>query len=145
MFGRNGKTPGPSPCAQDLALAGVSYLILAPNVDTDGDGVVDALDNCRLVSNANQADGDGDGFGTRCDADLNNNGSVNAFDTPLYRAQLGQPSSPPNYNIADFNTNGSVNAFDTPIYRSLLGAAPGPSGLCVNALNNPVFPCPANP
>jgi len=147
MFGRNGQQPGPSPCVDDTTTANLAgdYFIFAPNVDTDGDGVVDALDNCRLIANANQVDSNGDGYGNRCDADLNNNGSVNAFDTPLYRAQLGQPSVAPLYNIADFNTNGSVNAFDTPIYRSLLGSPPGPSGLCVNALNNPVFPCPANP
>jgi hypothetical protein len=147
MFGRAGNTPGPSPCVADITTANLAgdYLIFAPAVDTDGDGVVDALDNCRLISNANQVDSNGDGYGNRCDADLNNNGSVNAFDTPLYRAQLGQPSVPPLYNIADFNTNGSVNAFDTPIYRSLLGSPPGPSGLCVNSSNVPVFPCPAHP
>ena len=92
------------------------------------------------MSNANQVDSNGDGFGNRCDGDLNNNGSTNAFDTPLYRAQLGQPSVPPTYNAADFNTNGSVNAFDTPIYRALLGTPPGPSGLCPTG-----HPCPVNP
>ena len=59
--------------------------------DTDGDGRGNVCDNCRLVANNTgagaQADSDGDGFGNRCDADLNNNGSTNAFDTPLYRAQ----------------------------------------------------------
>jgi hypothetical protein len=98
--------------------------------DTDADGRGNVCDNCRLLANNTgagaQADSNGDGFGNRCDGDLNNNGSTNAFDTPLYRAQLGQPSVAPLYNAADFNTNGSVNAFDTPIYRSLLGSAPGP-------------------
>jgi len=94
--------------------------------DTDGDGIPDSADNCRLVPNASQCDSDGDGFGNRCDGDLNNNGSTNAFDTPLFRAQLGQPSVAPTYNVADLNCNGSVNAFDTPIFRSLLGSPPGP-------------------
>jgi len=96
--------------------------------DTDGDTIPDSVDNCTLVPNAIQCDSDGDGFGNHCDADLNNNGSTNAFDLPLFRAQLGQPSVPPTYNVADLNCNGSVNAFDTPIFRSLLGAPPGPSG-----------------
>lgn len=35
--------------------------------DDDGDGVLDANDNCPLVANANQADADGDGLGDACD------------------------------------------------------------------------------
>lgn len=37
-------------------------------VDSDGDGVPDAADNCPGVANAGQADFDGDGFGDACDA-----------------------------------------------------------------------------
>ncbi len=36
-------------------------------VDTDGDGVCDAVDNCPLVANANQLDTDHDGIGNACD------------------------------------------------------------------------------
>jgi MYXO-CTERM domain-containing protein len=35
--------------------------------DSDGDGVVDAMDNCPKVSNASQADADNDGVGDACD------------------------------------------------------------------------------
>jgi hypothetical protein len=124
----------------DATIAGASYLIFAPQVDTDSDGVIDALDNCRLVSNATQVDSNGDGYGNRCDGDLNNNGSTNAQDTTLYRQQLGQPSVAPTYNAADINASGAVNAQDTTLFRQLLGAAPGPSGICLNT-----YPCPANP
>jgi hypothetical protein len=103
------------------------YAVTPP--DTDTDGLPDSTDNCIAVSNASQCDSDGDGYGNHCDGDLNNNGFTNAFDTPLFRAQLGQPSVNPTYNAADFNCNGFVNSFDTPIYRSLLGLPPGPSGL----------------
>jgi hypothetical protein len=100
-----------------------------PFDDADSDGVADAIDNCTNIPNAIQCDSDGDGYGNHCDGDLNNNGFTNAFDTPLFRAQIGQAGSPPNYSAADFNCNGFVNAFDTPIFRSLLGKPPGPSGL----------------
>ena len=140
MFGRASERATQAPCVNDVAIAGASYFIFAPQVDADSDGVVDALDNCRNVSNATQVDSNGDGFGNRCDADLNNNGATNAQDTTLYRQQLGQPSAPPTYNAADINASGAVNAQDTTLFRQLLGAAPGPSGLC-----NATFPCPTNP
>ena len=35
--------------------------------DTDSDGVADALDDCPLLANADQADGDHDGVGDACD------------------------------------------------------------------------------
>ncbi|MDH4023153.1 MAG: thrombospondin type 3 repeat-containing protein, partial [Gammaproteobacteria bacterium] len=97
--------------------------------DADADSVYDGQDNCINVANLAQVDSDNDGFGNHCDGDLNNNGFTNAFDAPLFRAQLGQPSVAPTYNIADLNANGTVNAFDTPLFRSLLGSPPGPSGL----------------
>ena len=141
MFGRDGKTPGPSPCVADVALAGVSYLILAPNVDTDGDGVVDALDNCIALSNATQVDSDADGVGNRCDGDMNNNNVTNSQDYVLFRAQLGQPSVAPTYNKADINANGVVNSQDYVLFRGLLGSTPSTAtGLC-----NATWPCPANP
>jgi hypothetical protein len=36
-------------------------------VDSDGDGVVDGVDNCGAVANAGQPDGEGDGVGDACD------------------------------------------------------------------------------
>ncbi|MDH5276928.1 MAG: thrombospondin type 3 repeat-containing protein [Gammaproteobacteria bacterium] len=139
LFGRASQLAA-TPCAPDAALANISYYVFAPQVDTDGDGVIDALDNCRLVSNATQVDSNGDGYGNRCDGDLNNNGSTNAQDTTLYRQQLGQPSVAPTYNAADINASGAVNAQDTTLFRQLLGSAPGQSGICLNT-----YPCPANP
>jgi hypothetical protein len=37
------------------------------DLDDDGDGVEDTVDNCPDVSNADQADADADGFGDACD------------------------------------------------------------------------------
>jgi sugar lactone lactonase YvrE len=52
-----------------------------PPVDTDGDGVVDATDNCPNVANLDQADADGDGQGDACDSDDDNDGIPDASDS----------------------------------------------------------------
>lgn len=43
-------------------------------VDTDGDGISDASDNCPFKANSNQADKDGDGIGDVCDPVDNSGG-----------------------------------------------------------------------
>jgi hypothetical protein len=39
----------------------------SPNVDSDGDGLLDNVDNCRMKPNPDQANEDGDVFGDICD------------------------------------------------------------------------------
>ena len=48
--------------------------------DTDGDGVLDEEDNCRLTPNPNQSDIDGDEIGDICDGDIDGDGCSNLFD-----------------------------------------------------------------
>ncbi len=91
-------------------------------IDTDGDGVADDTDNCTLVANASQTDADGDGYGNRCDADLNNDCTVNVVDLGAFRSVFF--STDPN---ADFNNDGTVNVVDLGLLRSMFFQAPGPS------------------
>ena len=44
----------------------LSAVDMGPPPDEDGDGVSDAIDNCPLVSNSDQADSDKDGIGNAC-------------------------------------------------------------------------------
>ena len=93
-------------------------------IDTDGDGVVDNVDNCILVHNPAQRDTDGDGYGNYCDPDLNNDLTVNAADLALFKP-LFFTTDPD----ADFDGNGRVQAGDLAILKSFFFKEPGPSGL----------------
>jgi hypothetical protein len=62
------------------AAATMDLLSTACSVDSDGDGVVDASDNCPDVANANQADLDRDGIGDVCDPDRDGDGVANGAD-----------------------------------------------------------------
>lgn len=119
MFSR-----GDTPDAEAFVIASLSALQEVVPTDTDGDGVDDTTDNCRLVANPSQLDADLDGYGNRCDGDLNNSGSVNAADLALFR--LAFASSDP---VANLDGEGSVNAADLAILRLLFGSPPGPSGV----------------
>jgi Dockerin type I domain/Thrombospondin type 3 repeat len=95
-------------------------------VDSDGDGVPDACDNCSAEPNADQFDRDGDGYGNRCDADIDNSGTVNAVDLARLRQEFGQRGE---HLAADLDGNGVVNSLDLAALRRLYGKPPGPSGL----------------
>ena len=110
--------------AADLALASTTTLIGAGYPDEDGDGIADALDNCRAVSNPRQEDFDGDGYGNACDADFDNNGIVNALDLARFKAAFGTADQ-----RFDLDGNGFVNALDLAKFKALFGKPPGPSGL----------------
>lgn len=99
-------------------------LTVAPDIDNDG--VPDASDNCLTVANTDQRDTDVDGFGNMCDADFDNNNSVNLSDFSVFRSVFGQPMPlSPEAENADFNGDGVVNLTDFSRFRALFGLPPG--------------------
>lgn len=94
-----------------------------PATDTDGDGVIDTLDNCILVVNPDQRDTNSDGYGNACDADLDNDGTVGFSDIIVFLTNYGTTSPD-----ADLDGNGAVDFSDYLILLTSYGSAPGPSG-----------------
>ena len=99
-------------------------------LDSDGDGVPDVADNCKLAANGpndtatagpSQNDTNNDGFGNWCDADLDQSGFVNFGDLAVFKAAFG--TADPN---ADLNGSGFVNFADLARFNALFGAPPGP-------------------
>ena len=97
--------------------------------DTDGDGILDDMDNCIGVENIDQIDSDGDGFGDECDicdntntwVGLNINGNINldgsyevdVFDLlRLADIVLNNSTDDCGFEIADLNGDNSVNVID---------------------------------
>jgi YD repeat-containing protein len=106
----------------------------------DGDAWGDLCDNCSLESNDDQADansGEDDDaslpgtqhYGDRCDADLNNDGTVNTGDffgffRPCFGASV---AARPECATSDFDGSGTVNTGDFfGFFRPAFGGTPGP-------------------
>ena len=90
--------------------------------DTDGDGVVDPVDNCTLVQNPAQRDTDGDNYGNYCDPDFDNNGLVQAADLAYLKSKFFTTDED-----ADLDGNGVVQAADLAILKNMFFQSPGPS------------------
>jgi Tol biopolymer transport system component len=64
-------------------------------VDTDGDGVFDATDNCPLIPNPSQANADGDAQGDACDPDDDNDGQSDVDEVACGSNPLNAVSTAP--------------------------------------------------
>ncbi len=110
--------------------------------DDDRDGKVNRNDNCAGVANPSQCDTDRDGFGNLCDADFDQNGSVDAVD--LNRLARDRRSRTDSGRGTDMNCDGVVDDTDFAGLRPPFKpprAIPGPSGLrCAGTVPCPV-PC----
>lgn len=77
-----------------------------PPADADGDGILDANDNCPAVSNANQLNTDGDSAGDVCDADDDNDGLSDSAETG------GSPPTSPINPDTDGDDDGTHDFWD---------------------------------
>lgn len=113
--------------AQDNDYFFVESLTVSPlcsaSEDDDGDGVPNIVDNCIFDANPSQLDTNGDQIGNACDADLNNDGTVNTVDLGILRTSFFATGS----NDADFNGDGVVNPIDLGIMKQVFFGQPGPS------------------
>jgi streptogramin lyase len=92
-----------------LAFTSIQGLALdqAPSpapLDSDNDGVLEAVDNCPELANADQADFDSDGVGDVCDGDFDGDGLLNTADN----CRLV-----PNADQTDTNSDGYGNLCDS--------------------------------
>jgi len=127
--------------------AGTAYAGPANSVlDTDGDTVPDAFDNCNPVTvpasaaiNPTQSDLDHDGCGDTCDppCDFNHNKIVSIGEVTLAINQLGPCPAFPALCPCDLNHNGVCSIGEVTVCINSLGKTVGPSGI-TNAGCNPV-------
>lgn len=85
------------------------------DADTDGDTILDSVDNCKIVANTNQSDIDSDGFGDVCDDNIEVNPPYSiGYDTatldPLWKSyrQSSTYNTVSVSNLNDVNANGNT-------------------------------------
>jgi subtilisin-like proprotein convertase family protein len=91
-------------------------------IDSDGDGLLDSVDNCILAANFDQYDSNDDGYGNRCDPDLDGDNHVDGSDLAALKAVFF--SNDPD---ADLDGNGSADFLDLGVMAAYYGGPPGPA------------------
>ncbi len=112
----------------------VGAFILAPDgtltfdIDTDGDGIVNSLDNCPFVSNPTQTNADGDLYGAACDCN-DNDATVYAIPTEVPQLTLGADRVTLTWTSPD-NPGGSSTVYDL-VRSSVKNDFAGAAAVCV--------------
>jgi hypothetical protein len=100
---------------------------LSATDDRDGDGVVDVIDNCTARANPEQVDSDGDAIGDACDADYDQNGTVDASDQAQLVRYMGRSEREPGFDPRyDHDGDGVIGTKDLKILLAAKGEPPGP-------------------
>lgn len=94
--------------------------------DSDGDAVIDPVDNCSLVQNANQVDQDADGLGNACDCDFTNNGSCGLADVLNFLNDFCVDN--PDYNQGGLDCTGPGNTTKSGLATDMNGDGVDASG-----------------
>ena len=110
---------------EDDNIAAIAYGVVT---DRDGDGILDASDNCTEAENASQLDSDGDDYGNACDCDFDQNLACSIADFSIFRedyiATMDRGVG------TDMDGNGAVSIADFSLFRDgYVAGEPGPSGL----------------
>jgi hypothetical protein len=123
-----------------LPLAGMA----GPNVDTDGDTIIDPHDNCVTVSNSNQKDSNTDGYGNRCDCDFGGDNVCGVPDFFAFQPGFGLMTTEHGGTFPadrDMTCDSTVGVPDFFLFQPGFGTPPGPSGLPCAGVD---IPCTAN-
>ena len=113
-----------------VIVPGVSAANAQTNNDIDGDGIINAQDNCPSISNPDQKDTDGDGIGDACEAsvtDTDGDGVPDASDNcPLVA----------NSNQQDIDGDGIGDACETSVIDTDGDGIPDASDNCPLVANS---------
>ena len=109
-------------------------------LESDGDGVPDAVDNCTDTVNPAQVDSDTDGYGNACDSDFINDGIVGGPDFSLFHLVFGLGAGDSGFDpAADCDGDGQIGGPDFACFVNAYRGTPVPSGhACAGS-----SPCPA--
>lgn len=126
----------------EVVIASTDGMAPPPSGDTDGDGILNASDNCPNIANANQQDSDSDGVGDACDSNGNPPPTGACTGTPTQVTTFSVENTLSNSVTVNFTQVGDENSLPASYYFRY---APAPlswgtaqdvtSGSCAGLIN----------